>query len=266
MGAGGRHSVGRLNVTIRVTNVDEPGVVETNVEEPRVGQTVRLNVEDEDAGVNVREWKWERGEPNGSCGTVDSPTVTTWETISGARSSSYNADCGRIRAIASGRQPSTTTGQEQGGLSSSLRPTMWRSAHSSLRTRRPTGYRRIPPKAGHIGRVQARHSNSGEALTYRLSGTDARYFTIDDNAQLKTSATSLDYETRSSKDAIVKISAEDSSGQTDTISVTIAVTDVNEGPEISRVGALPAACGRTTTRRWRWPGTRPPTRRSPAPR
>ena len=54
-------SVGRLNVTIRVTNVDEPGVVETNVEEPRVGQTVRLNVEDEDGGVNVSEWKWEKG-------------------------------------------------------------------------------------------------------------------------------------------------------------------------------------------------------------
>ena len=97
-------SVGRLNVTIRVTNVDERGVLETNVEEPRVGQTVRLNVEDEDGGVNVTEWKWERGDRNGSCGTVDSPTVTTWETISGARSSSYiptSADQGHcIRATA----------------------------------------------------------------------------------------------------------------------------------------------------------------------
>ena len=37
-------STGRLNVTVRVTNVDEPGLLETNVEEPRVGQTVRLNV------------------------------------------------------------------------------------------------------------------------------------------------------------------------------------------------------------------------------
>ena len=54
-------SVGRLSVTIRVTNVDEPGVLEMNVEEPRVGQPVRLNVEDEDGGVNVSEWKWERG-------------------------------------------------------------------------------------------------------------------------------------------------------------------------------------------------------------
>ena len=97
-------SVGRLNVAIRVTNVDEPGMVQTNAEEPRVGQTVRLNVEDEDNGVNVTEWKWEKGEPNSPCGTVDSPTVTTWETISGATSSSYTptaADQGHcIRATA----------------------------------------------------------------------------------------------------------------------------------------------------------------------
>ena len=109
--------VGRLNVTIRVTNVDEPGVLETNVEEPRVGQTVRLNVEDEDGGVNVTEWKWERGEPNG-CGTVDSPTVTTWETVSGARSSSYTPTSAD-RAIASGPRRSTTTGQGQVALCSS---------------------------------------------------------------------------------------------------------------------------------------------------
>ena len=39
----------------------------------------------------------------------------------------------------------------------------------------------------------------------------------------------------------MEITTEDSSGQTDTISVTIAVTDVNEGPEISRVGSAPGS-------------------------
>ena len=233
-------SVGRLNVTIRVTNVDEPGVVETNVEEPRVGQTVRLNVEDEDAGVNVREWKWERGEPNSPCGTVDSPTVTTWETISGTRSSSYTptaADQGHcIRATAFYNDRAGTGRTEQ-----FLTPNYVEI--DPFFTQDPPTYRvqENSAEGRHIGRVQARHSNSGEALKYRLSGTDARYFTIDDNAQLKTSATSLDYETRSSKDAIVEITTEDSSGQTDTISVTIAVTDVNEGPEISRVGSAPGS-------------------------
>ena len=110
-------SVGHLNVTIRVTNVDEPGMVLTNVEEPRVGQTVRLNVEDEDGGENVREWKWERGEPNSPCGTVDSPTVTTWETISGATNSSYTptvadqAHCIRVTAFYNDRAGTGRTEQ-----------------------------------------------------------------------------------------------------------------------------------------------------------
>ena len=210
------------------------------MEEPRAGQTVRLNVEDEDAGVNVREWKWERGEPNSPCGTVDSPTVTTWETISGTRSSSYTptaADQGYcIRATAFYNDRAGTGRTEQFLTPNSVEI-------GPFFTQDPPTYRvqENSAEGRHIGRVQARHSNSGEALKYRLSGTDARYFTIDDNAQLKTSATSLDYETRSSKDAIVEITAEDSSGQTDTISVTIAVTDVNEGPEISRVGSTPGS-------------------------
>ena len=47
---GDGNSVARLNVVIRVANVDEPGVVQTNAEETPVGQTVRLAVEDEDGG------------------------------------------------------------------------------------------------------------------------------------------------------------------------------------------------------------------------
>ena len=89
--------------------------------------------------------------------------------------------------------------------------------------------------------MQAQHSNRGEVLTYRLSGDDARYFTIDSNAQLKTSATPLDYETRSDKDAVVVITAGDESGQTATITVTISVIEVNEGPEISLVGSTPGS-------------------------
>ena len=210
------------------------------MEEPRVGQTVRLKVEDEDAGVNVREWKWERGEPNSPCGTVDSPTVTTWETISGTRSSSYTptaADQGHcIRATAFYNDRAGTGRTEQ-----FLTPNYVEIG--PFFTQDPPTYRvqENSAEGRHIGRVQARHSNSGEALTYRLSGTDARYFTIDGNAQLKTSATPLDYETRSDKDAVVVITAGDESGQTATITVTISVIKVNEGPEISRVGSTPGS-------------------------
>ena len=228
-------SVGRLNVSISVTNVDEPGVLEVNVEEPRVGQTMRLKVEDEDGGVSVRDWKWERGDPNGSC-----TAVTTWESINSARSSSYTptaADQGHcIRATAFYNDRAGTGRIEQFLTPSSVET-------GPFFTQEPPDYRvqEATVEGRSIGRVQAQHSNRGEVLTYRLSGDDARYFTIDSNAQLKTSATPLDYETRSHKDAVVVITAGDESGQTATITVMISVIEVNEGPEISLVGSTPGS-------------------------
>ena len=228
-------SVGRLNVSISVTNVDEPGVLEVNVEEPRVGQTMRLKVEDEDGGVSVREWKWERGDPNGSC-----TAVTTWESINSARSSSYTptaADQGHcIRATAFYNDRAGTGRIEQFLTPSSVEA-------GPFFTQEPPDYRvqEATVEGRSIGRVQAQHSNRGEVLTYRLSGDDARYFTIDSNAQLKTSATPLDYETRSHKDAVVVITAGDESAQTATITAMISVIEVNEGPEISLVGSTPGS-------------------------
>ena len=68
----------------------------------------------------------------------------------------------------------------------------------------------------------------GNTLTYSLGGTDADAFGIDEaNGQLRTSA-ALDYETRSSYS--VTVVAEDSEGASDSIEVTIAVTNANEPP------------------------------------
>lgn len=231
-------SVGRLNVTIRVTNVDEPGVVETNVEEPRVGQTVQLYVEDEDDGENVMEWKWERGEPNSPCGTVDSPTVTTWETITNARSNSYiptDADqgyCIRVTAFYDDRAGTGRTEQFLTPNSVEIGPFFTQDSPTFNVQENTTENR-------NFGRVHAQHSSSGEALTYTLTGAGASYFTIDNNGQLKTSATPLDYETQPGPEAEFQIVATDSNGETATITVTVNVSD-----ECTSTGEPPCAPGR----------------------
>ena len=84
--------------------------------------------------------------------------------------------------------------------------------------------------AGHdIGEpVTATDPDSHETLTYRLEGADADAFDIDSTTgQLRTSAP-LDNETQASYS--VTVVAEDSHGESATIEVTIAVTDVNEPP------------------------------------
>ena len=207
------------------------------MEEPRVGQTLRLNVNDEDGGVNVTEWKWERGEPSGPCGTVDSPTVTTWETISGARSSSYTptaadqSHCIRATAFYDDRAGTGRTEQFLTATSVEIGP-FFTQDPPTFRVQENTAEGRD------VGRVQARHSNSSEALTYRLSGAGASYFTIDSNGQLKTSATPLDYDTQPGKEAVVDITAEDNNGRTVTMTVTIAVID-----ECASAGEPPCAPG-----------------------
>ncbi len=74
--------------------------------------------------------------------------------------------------------------------------------------------------------VSAADADSGDTLTYSLSGTDAAAFSIDTaTGQLQTMA-ALDYETQSSFSVIITVS--DARGGTDTIEITINITDVAE--------------------------------------
>ena len=76
--------------------------------------------------------------------------------------------------------------------------------------------------------VTATDPDAGGTLTYRLEGTDAAAFDIDSTSgQLRTWA-ALDHEAQPSYS--VTVVAEDSEGASDSIEVTIAVTNANEPP------------------------------------
>ena len=79
--------------------------------------------------------------------------------------------------------------------------------------------------------VAATDANTGDTLTYTLSGTDAASFSIvSTSGQLQTSA-ALDYETKASYSVTVGVS--DGNGGTGSIAVTINVTDANDAPVFS---------------------------------
>ena len=79
--------------------------------------------------------------------------------------------------------------------------------------------------------VAATDVDSGTTLTYSLGGTDAASFSIvSTSGQLQTRA-ALDYETKASYSATVSVS--DGNGGSDSIEVTINVTNVNEAPVFS---------------------------------
>ena len=74
--------------------------------------------------------------------------------------------------------------------------------------------------------VSATDADEGDTLTYTLGGADAASFDIDSTTgQLKTKA-ALDYETKTTYE--VTVMADDGNDGTDTIDVTVTVTDVEE--------------------------------------
>ena len=78
--------------------------------------------------------------------------------------------------------------------------------------------------------VTATDPDAGDTLAYSLSGDDAMYFSIDDMGQITVGADAmLDYEAEKST-YMVTVTATDSEDLTDTIEVTINVTDVEENP------------------------------------
>ena len=81
--------------------------------------------------------------------------------------------------------------------------------------------------------VMAMDPDAGDTLAYSLSGDDAMYFSIDDMGQITVGAnTMLDYETKMSY--MVTVTATDDDMATDTIDVTINVTDVEENPLLAK--------------------------------
>ena len=82
--------------------------------------------------------------------------------------------------------------------------------------------------SSNVGSAVAATDSDGDTLTYTLGGTDAASFDITSTSgQIQTSA-ALDYEQKTSYS--VTVSVADGEGGTDTIAVTISVTDVNEKP------------------------------------
>ena len=81
-------------------------------------------------------------------------------------------------------------------------------------------------------------------ITWSLSGTDYYYFAIDESGRLSF-LSPPDYESPadSGGDNVYEVTvvARDAASNSDTLEIAVTVTDVNEGPEISRVGSAPAS-------------------------
>ena len=206
-----------VEVTVMVTNVEETGTLKLSSTGGKVGVPLTATLSDGDGPVGATEWLWYR---------IDSATSSSTP-ITGARASSYTpvaADVGNLLKVTA----TYTDGYDSGNTASASITTPVAAANVPPAFADATATRSVAENmsAGTLvgGPITATDPN-GNDLSYSDSGTDAASFTVDDQGQLRTSA-SFNYETKSSYS--VTITATDPDGATGSIVVTVNVTNVDE--------------------------------------
>ena len=227
-----------LEVTVVVTNVDEPGTVTVPTQQPQEEVALTVSLTDPDGDVTDTTWQWARSQ-DGSTGWVD---------IEGATAANYipnPADVGTyLRATASytdgeGKWKSAymkAANPVQGKLYVNA-PPVFRDAAGEPITQSPGIVRFLAEDASTgdpVGDPVAASDNVRDTLTYSLGGTDASAFEIDSGTgQIKVGAgTALNFEGKK-KSYSVTVIAKDPIGAMAMLDVTITVTDVDEAPTIT---------------------------------
>ena len=207
-------------VAITVLDVDDEGELSMS-NHPRVGAPLTAVLVDHDTGVENITWKWEKSEDSND----------PWTEITDETTSSYTPvqdDLGDYLRVTVTYDDTHDTGhtipkQASNAVVANSAPTFSGTTTSrSIAENTPAGRNIGAP-------VTATDSDTGigDRLTYSLSGTNASSFSIvSSSGQLQTSA-ALDFETKDSYTVVV--TATDMANATDTITVTINVTDVSEG-------------------------------------
>ncbi len=209
-----------IAVTITVTNVEEAGTVDLSSVQPQVDIPLTATLSDPDGGVTGTTWEWE-----------SSSDQTNWTAITGATEGSYTpvaGDVGNYLRVTA----SYTDGEGSGKSAQAVSDNAVQAAPITNTAPEFSGdpaTREIAENTAageNIGNPLVATDDDDDALTYALGGTDEESFDIvPSSGQLRTEA-SLDYETKSSYAVIV--TATDPSDASDSIIVTITLTDVDE--------------------------------------
>ena len=270
-GVDDRRLAGRLDVTIKVTNAEDAGSVELSQIEPREGLPVTATLKDEDGSVNISTWQWEYVALSGEqvcnpVGDTQTGPTGTWTNVPGATSASYTPNdfvaagatvdiannCLRATATytdgiaddtSTNTEPDTATMatdavvQVAGAVNSA--PKFPDQDLTTLGDQSDSASRTVAENTAagtDIGSAVTAGDGDSDLMLYTLGGPDGAMFSIDrKNGQLKTKA-ALDYEAlpEGAKHHMVMVTATDPSGATDSIMVTINVTDENDGAMITR--------------------------------
>ena len=225
-------NVGTLDVTVNVTNVEEAGSISLSSLQPQAGTSLTATLTDPDGRISGVTWEWERSAVG---------SQSNWSSITGATGASYtpsddaDSDVGRyLRVTASYTDPEGSGKNAQAVSANAVQVapvTNNRPVFPSTETGTRSAFENTPDGRDIGAPVEATDDDPLDTLTYSLDSASLAFFDIDEGSgQLRTKA-ALDREARSSYP--VRVTATDSSGASATITVTIAVENVDEDPVLS---------------------------------
>ena len=222
----------KRDVIITVTNVNEDGVVTLSGVQPRIGVPITATLSDPDGDISNVTWLW----------STDLQPLLMRNDAKKATYTPVVADAGAILTATAtytdGHGPGKTANMPSENavvVDNRNRAPEFPDLDMETEGRQTDQTREVEENTaagGPIGAlVTANDPNTGAILTYTLGGPDAASFDINvGTGQLMTKGAL----NREAKDTYtVTVTATDSYGLNDTITVTIMVTNVVEGPEVT---------------------------------
>ena len=220
-----------ITVTITVTNEDEMGMVtlwagaDALTMAPQVGDTITGAVMDPDGGDSDGHrrvtWQWAR--------TMDTADMSSWTDIAGETNAAYmvmEGDTGYYLRVMATYTDAAGTDMDMGYSPATMMVTammtvpMFDSETATREVAENTG-------AGmDIGAPVTATDANDDTLTYALGGTHTASFDIGSATGQLMTKEALDYETKATYS--VTVTASDSGGLSDSIDVTITVTNEDE--------------------------------------
>jgi Leucine-rich repeat (LRR) protein len=254
-------------VTVIVENAEDRGTLMLSQLVLHVGRPVRATIDDPDGDTSRESWRWYRNavdgdgttiglltEPGGAGDLVCEAATTDLCRIATARAANYTPtgdDMGKALAVKAIYRDPVSPGANDDPIFLVTNTVLERKNTNLAPEFRDTNGNPLDSESVTVKENTAAETNIGDAivaidddgeqLLYSLDdGADASHFSIvRTDGQLQTKS-KLDYEkpADANKDNAyeVVITATDPSGATDTIPVTITVTNVNEGATISLAG------------------------------
>ena len=216
-----------FDVAVSVTNKEEGSALGLSSPQPQADADYTATLSDLD-GLSSTDWTWERsmsrsGPWTAVSGAVDGVTTSVYRPVAG--------DVGYFLRVSAAYTDGHGPDKSRAVVSAnSVKAAPVANVPPSFEDRAPT--RSVAENAGAraaVGAaVTATDTDSGDVVAYELSGS--ALFTINSNSgQISVVADgSLDHETAPSHSVTVK--ASDTTNASDTVTVTIGVTDVNERP------------------------------------